>query len=658
MINENNNYQCPHCAGALTLSGPKVNCTFCKVQFPVINGMVDFTPIIPHFLSGDIEYDNEMDNILENSRANGWYESLRGYDKSHGSLRLDYATSLSRIDFKFLLPLAKNACILDIGGGHGLISIALARTVAQVYTIEKIRSQAEFIAVRVHQEDIKNVEVACGGANCKFPYKSESFDLIVANGVFEWVGFETTFEKVNQQQEDFLLEIARMLKPGGAVWLTTKNKYSLPMIFTRTINNNFMPLVSILPNRVINFIVNCLNKGDYLSGLKSVNGYLNLFKSCGFKEKSVWVPLPSVRYPTEFVAFNNGHRFISPANYKHAGLLTRVYNMIAPWVMVKKTALNHAYILRKKDSPSMAMNSIIEKIASAYPEMKSARIRSLFCPQSSSVTSSIIANVADDKATFIIKLARYENSDVLSREKKMICDLKAIYESLEKFLPDIVYDGNIDGFHFLVMKHYPGNSTWSNRFYRGITRLLVRKQLLKQMLNILTELARTSILPNKLSFRDYVEDPFSRLIDQQKDLCDFSSRCLRILEKNWNQIPLIFTHGDLHLGNFIIQRVFPLQFKILDWESSSSQGLPCIDLHRFIESLHISLDDSAKLMKSYCKQLFLDPKIVGPVVFLHLVQSRERWDTENELSKTPELNTRNVAFKLKVNQLVKLSSYT
>lgn len=655
MINAQSVYQCPQCGGKLNLSVSGVthiDCTFCRASFTISNCVVDFSPIAPNFLSGDGEYDKEMETILEDSLVEGWYEALRRLDEnSNTQSRLEYAASMSRIDFKFLLPLTKDACVLDIGGGHGLISTALARSVAQVYTIEKIRSQAEFIAVRAKQDSIANLTVACGGANCIFPYKSASFDLIVANGVFEWVGYETSYEKVAHQQKLFLLEIARMLKPGGVVWLTTKNKYSLSMILSRTINNNYIPLISILPDDAINFIAKCFGKGEYLSGLKYVNGYLNLFKSCGFKNKSIWVPLPSVRYPAELVAFNEGHRCVSPANYRHAGLLTRVFNMIVPWSITKRCSLNHAFVLQKENASAKNMRSIIERITDTCPETSGGKICSLFCPQSSSASSAVIANVTNGMSTFIVKLSRYESGNFLSREKKNISTVKQLSHNLGKYLPDIVGDGNIEGFQFLIIRHYIGNSTWSNRLARGITRTLVRKPLVKKVFKLLTELAQASKLSNNLSFLKYVEEPFEKLLKDKVHLRDFSDKCKKILRENWQDIPLILTHGDMHIGNIIIQKIIPLEFKILDWESASNHGLPCVDLYRFTESLHMSPKDSATLMNMYCSKLSLIPKTVGALVFLQLVQSWDNWQTNNEMGKTAEWAARNEAFDRKVKGL-------
>lgn len=64
----------------------------------------------------------------------------------------------------------------------------------------------------------------------KFPFKGNSFDLIIFNEVFEHLRIDPIFT---------LKEIYRVLKPGGVLLLTTPNLYAIHKIFMFNLGKSF-----------------------------------------------------------------------------------------------------------------------------------------------------------------------------------------------------------------------------------------------------------------------------------------------------------------------------------------------------------------------------------------------------------------------------------
>jgi hypothetical protein len=222
-------------------------------------------------------------------------------------------------------------------------------------------------------------------------------------------------------------------------------------------------------------------------------------------------------------------------------------------------------------------------------------------------------------------------------------------------LPEIMQDGEIEGFAYLIMKHYAGTSGWSSRLSRGLVRAIVKQSLTKQVLNLLVELAHKSKRPNQLDFSYYVEKPFERIMQAKPELCSFVDGCQHILKKNWACIPLIFTHGDLHAANFVIRRMFPLKFNVLDWESASAQWLPFVDLYRFTVSMRHTTRQQANVINEYCRRLNIPLCVAGPLVFLGLVDSWSRWQQRNEMSRTADWIERDRSFDRKVRHIMETS---
>ena len=114
-----------------------------------------------------------------------------------------------------------------------------------------VPEQAEFVAVRTRQEGLGNVSVAIGGDDCRLPYRDGAFDGIVLNLVFEWCGSRLESESHEQAQTRLLEEMVRVLKPGGFLYLATKNRFALRLLLGGADEHMFdMAFGSALPPRL------------------------------------------------------------------------------------------------------------------------------------------------------------------------------------------------------------------------------------------------------------------------------------------------------------------------------------------------------------------------------------------------------------------------
>jgi len=123
--------------------------------------------------------------------------------------------------------------VLDMGCGDGGISIGLAERGAKVVGIDydsnsiglaRRKAEEHNIAVDFFVNDAEGTELA-----------NNSFDVIVCNAVIEHVF----------HPERLAGEIARLLKPGGILFLDTPNRYSILQLISDTHYNLFG--ISIMP---------------------------------------------------------------------------------------------------------------------------------------------------------------------------------------------------------------------------------------------------------------------------------------------------------------------------------------------------------------------------------------------------------------------------
>lgn len=135
----------------------------------------------------------------------------------------------------------KAAKVLEVGCGSGFFSIELAKAGAWVVALDIDPDRIEGARKRAVERDAC-LSLVTGDAQ-RSGFKDETFDLILCRNVIEHVDYpRRMFE-----------EVARILKPGGAIQLTAPNRYSLSQLISD--EHYRLPLVVILPRKLASFIV-------------------------------------------------------------------------------------------------------------------------------------------------------------------------------------------------------------------------------------------------------------------------------------------------------------------------------------------------------------------------------------------------------------------
>ena len=73
--------------------------------------------------------------------------------------------------------------------------------------------------------------IATGGDDCQLPYASGGFDVVICNLVLEWCAARGQKVRAELGQRQFLSDMFRVLKRGGSLWVNTKNRFSLRILF-------------------------------------------------------------------------------------------------------------------------------------------------------------------------------------------------------------------------------------------------------------------------------------------------------------------------------------------------------------------------------------------------------------------------------------------
>ena len=173
------------------------------------------------------------EKVTELAEQKNWQEAIDTYSNSIGKYTLGYITNEARADWHILLPLNPEATVLDIGSGWGNIAISLSRWCKKVYCGDVNMINLRLLRTRLRDRKIKNVSLFQYEPNTmlRLPFKDSSIDVVLLNGVLEWMGAAEIDAAPQKIQLKALMEIKRVLKSGGALYIGIENRCSLALAF-------------------------------------------------------------------------------------------------------------------------------------------------------------------------------------------------------------------------------------------------------------------------------------------------------------------------------------------------------------------------------------------------------------------------------------------
>jgi SAM-dependent methyltransferase len=247
---EHGPFACPDCRVALSLE-QVLHCPRCRRSYLESDGTACFNdrglyhgPILPKA---------EMAEVLALARAKGYQYVLTKdlWDRDPDFAR--YITEPARTNGLQLLKLTGNERVLDFGCAFGVFSLELARRVSLVVGLDVTREKIQFLNVVKHQENLQTFFPVCNGDPLRLPFPDDFFDWVILNAVFEYLPKSIDIADPWQAHLVALREFRRILKPGGRIYLATKNRYSY-LALRGDRDHDGLRFTSILPRSLANWI--------------------------------------------------------------------------------------------------------------------------------------------------------------------------------------------------------------------------------------------------------------------------------------------------------------------------------------------------------------------------------------------------------------------
>jgi len=238
----------------------------------------------------------EFEEALVCIDTEGWGAFAARYKKG-----FDFSFAEHFADWRFAIPLGADSTVLDVGAGMGRSTIPLARVAKRVVAFDKSVLRARFIRRRVASEGLSNVDVFVGDL-FNLPLPDHSFDVIAMNGILEWVGLNMTYADPRDAQVAALKICARLLKPGGYLYVGIENRWAFA--YVRGKDHSGIRYTSYLPRIVADRYCRLRGLGPYRTYTYGYRGYQKLFREA-FPSVETYLLFPGYNDPRTLIPYGD-----------------------------------------------------------------------------------------------------------------------------------------------------------------------------------------------------------------------------------------------------------------------------------------------------------------------------------------------------------------
>jgi len=188
----------------------------------------------------------------------------------------------------------ENSKVLDVGFGSGGFSLALALQNSVLTNLDISLKRMNEMHNNIGRYEMNNIYPLFTSA-VTLPYKKNTFDLIIINGVLEYTAIGQKGDP-RETHVNVLKYVKKLLKPGGLFYLGIENRYYLKYLLGYK-DHKEMRFANVLPRNLSKFISKKLLKSEVRNYIYSYNEYIRLLGDAGFNDLTFFSALPNYKFP-------------------------------------------------------------------------------------------------------------------------------------------------------------------------------------------------------------------------------------------------------------------------------------------------------------------------------------------------------------------------
>lgn len=533
----------------------EVVCGCCKRTYPVVNDVVVFNAGEPYYW-GELEQEAiEMLLSAKGDIETVISDAFDGLDNRLAEYLRHYSGSEARAAWRIYSKGPKYGAFLDIGCGWGAISLALASQYERGFVLDVCPERVGLVLRRAAERGNK-INGCSIQAWPALPFAEDSFDLVVLNGVMEWVPDAVRKKKPEQVQQDLLREIARILKPEGELYIGIENRYGYHYFLGKKEEHTKLPWISLLPRFLGNLYHRMFHKKDYRAYTHSHRKLQSMLNKAGLYNQRWFYPYPDYREFDRIVDLESPciikHTFVSqrPA----AKLMKRVATSMNLW---KPFADSYGVFASARKSGSCLVESLVELIK-AKEQLSNMEL------QKTIITNSGLAlvHMGSSADGYLLTIPITQRAGMrLNREKDVLIGMKN--DNLCCGLPEIPEPAWL-----LAGEIHAKYEKTSPSLQRGG---VPDSQVISWLSSFQEKtLKKSEVFVTDIVFAIKALAPFTGK--------DEYTQMLR--EMAHNQTSTCRVHGDFHENNLLVEngRIW----RVIDWDLSRQAAPPVWDLISYL----------------------------------------------------------------------------
>lgn len=431
---------------------------------------------------------------------------------------------------------------VDLGAGLGAISEFLSSQFQRVYSVEGCLGRCEFLSTRFKKKNLNNIYVIHNSVR-NLPFNDDSIDLVVCNGVLEWVGVGSE-GPVKDAQVNFLSEIRRVLKDDGILYIGIENRFGY-VYFKGGLDHTGTRYTSLMPRWMATLVLmrQCIkgrhnfwfslssNMDSYRTYTYSVFGYRKLLKYAGLKFNIDYCVEPSYDIPRYGFPFS--------LNRKELADFTNLFLQKKISYMQQKYMCSNFYIFASRKDLKQAIKS--EPVFFGYKEILK-------------LGNNCIERHGKSGEVLYTKIIKGKN--VLDSHYSEISTDRVI-EAYEHYLLDS--PGHVAKDHQLSLREMAELISENLEYIKDLEMILENIKVEHSELNYHGDFWIGNLLVNEQSHQAYLLDPEcqffgSRALDIMDFIIDFT------IHKRQSSFPLVSTdvlanHFSLKKNNKMLKQI-------------------------------------------------------------------------------------------------------
>jgi len=623
------NLVCPKCRCHLIEDDNKLICKSCGQSYSFAKkGIIDFREKDAYWCNVSREKMEQLNSLARNS--GDWLEAAEKVVPQYAS----HFKPFYRADCQFLWPCKKDSRILDAGSMWGGIAIPAAQFHAEVYAVDKTIETIEFLNIRAEQMGFNNIYTVASGLR-NLPFPDDFFDLVVLNGVLEWVAFqqEVVLEKhwgkfgrglrpeksmkykenPKMMQLKVLREMQRVLKPGGCLYLAIENRIGYIYLVGWPDHMN-IPFICFMPRFVANAVTKLFLKCEYRTYVYTIPGYKSLLKQSNFGKVDFYGAFSHYIRPLEIVPLNLIRKLKEKIVSTKSGIHKKLIRFV-PAFLLKWLAPSIIAIAVKGSGPANNKPRLIQLLEKTGLLNKgSSKARIVKCNSrlgNDQAVNHWVYGEDEDRPKYFCKVCRnIKNADILKTEAR---NLKTVTDKLKDSKLDsnilkLVYFGTIDNITFMVTEFIEAKSSEFNHNRRLRTKLKDLDKEIKMAIEFLAEFQKHT-LTRKVDAATYL----AGVIETQKGILEKDDLLTKDIDAAINKlqkelyslkgvtVSLCAQHGDY---NFFHNILFNKdEVRVVDFEHFRQEAFPFLDLATLVFNPILMSHERLKKKISLCTLL-------------------------------------------------------